>query len=295
MVSVNKSSRAFDGGILRRRSRKLRIWWISIALVLLISVLRALSNVYSLVSMNFRGERKARLRGAKPPETTGNDPTCPELPERLSKIEKQQSSMLSKTEVEEQLKIMIPNHVGTTGNQVFLCPSVDASSQQQPWCRGVLKIYRWKHVYHHVKRCHKILEKYGIVPKILYADDESKTMVEENLGKTISSSLLPEDFETQLRRLLCIFRQEKMIHRDLNWQNVVVDEEIGKVYLIDLGDAFAWTSDGAFHGENFMLRNLVNLFNIWWKGHDEMAQVEQLVRGVNQMIRVRPDRVWHVK
>ena len=281
MVSVKKGSHAsfFGGMLLRRRSRKVRIGWIVLVLGLSLSAVTALSNMYSLVSMNFRGETKARLLRGSTPERTVENPNhhCPDLPERLSKLENQQPAkeyILSKAEVEDQLKIMVPNHVGTTGNQVFLCPAVDNAASAPPRCRGVVKIYRWKHVYHHVKRCHKILEPYGIVPNILFADDESKLMVEENLGRTISTSLLPEDFEGQLRRLLCIFRKEKIIHRDLNWQNVVVNEETGKVYLIDLGDAFVWTTDG--HRENYMLRNLINLFNIWWKGKLKSAHSEFL-------------------
>jgi hypothetical protein len=258
MVSVN--SVGSTGILLRRRTRRFRISLIVLVLIFLVSILQALSNVYALVFMNFQGlSARSRLRGTAPTPSSqkqqSKSKSCPQLPDRLAEITEKQSPVnyLSTNEVDEQLKHMVPNRVGTTGNQVFLCDG----GVSLP-CRGVVKIYRWRHVYRHVKRCHKLLEGLGIVPRILFTDDDRKLMVEENLGRTISSSLLPPDFEVQLRRLLCILHNHKVIHRDLNWQNVVVDEQTGKVYLIDLGDAFVWG--------NLMLRNVINLFNIWWKG-----------------------------
>lgn len=187
---------------------------------------------------------------------------------------------------------MKENKVGTTGTRVLFClPSLSSDT-----CHGVVKVYQSRPVCEHVKRCLKLLEPAGDVgARILYADEKTKpeTMAEENMGPSMSVSTWPEDYAIQLRRIVCILRKYSIIHRDLNWNNFVVDESTGRIYVIDLGDAFVWQG-GMWNLQNYRRHNLVNLFNIWWKHHDEQEQLDDLIDKIAAKLRkpYNVRRIW---
>jgi len=303
----------------RPSTRPDRLFRITLIVLGVWSMVQSIVNAFALASMNFKGETPGSfaLRGTATTTTTTTTSEhleCPALPERLQTMAMGRPPyspvQLTKEEVDHQLQIMIPNKVGTTGNQVFVCPAnkqqknSTAADDDTTECRGVVKVYRSRAVYHHVKRCLLLLAEDTtsyVTSPILYADDASATMVEANAGPAMSISTWPDDFEPQLRRIMCLLRRQHMIHRDLNWQNFVVDETTGRIYIIDFGDAFVWQSQpgdteeegGAWRNwQNYQRRNLVNLFNIWWKQHDEQQQLEDLIAKIKFQRKRNKTRIW---
>jgi hypothetical protein len=220
-----------------------------------------------------------------------SDDTCPALPERLQHWGRLPPlAPLTKRLVEQQLKVMKEITPGTTGNRILTCPGLHKH------CRGVAKVYRSKAVYHHVKRCLTLLKDAGIGARILYANDETATMVEEDMGRvTMLNSEIPDDFDVQLWRIRCLLRHHQILHRDLTWQNIIVNKYTGKLTVIDFGDAFVWQGYSWQermwrHWENYSRRNVENLFNIWWKHYDEDGQLERLISATRPQ--VKGDRLW---
>jgi RIO-like serine/threonine protein kinase len=267
---------------------------IVVAVSALWTILKTIANVYALVSMNFNG---GSLRGTTTSDvmkSSNGAATCPALPARLQALgTRPPARMLTREQIENQMTfIMKENKVGTTGNRVLVCPASRSSDK----CQGVVKVYRSLAVCNHVKRCLKMLEHMAgdVGARLLYAGDNTKpnTMAEENMGPTMSISSWPDDYATQLRRIVCILRKHRIIHRDLNWQNFVVDETTGRIYVIDLGDAFVWQG-GVWNLDNYKSRNLVNLFNIWWKHHDEQEQLDDLIAKIARLRKTaNGNRIW---
>jgi hypothetical protein len=233
----------------------------------------------------------ANLRGGGTAIILQSDDTCPALPERLQHGgHLPPLAPLTKRLVEKQLKFIKETTPGTTGNRILTCPPLHKH------CRGVTKVYRSKAVYHHVKRCLTLLQDAGIGARILYADDETATMVEEDMGRvTMLNSEIPDDFDVQLWRIRCLLRHHQILHRDLTWQNIIVNQFTGKLYVIDFGDAFVWQGFSWQerlwrHWENYSRRNVENLFNIWWKHYDEDGQLERLISETRP--EVKGDRLW---
>jgi hypothetical protein len=268
-----------------RTSRARRLLRISMTVAAIWFVLQIIADVYTLASMNLNGGSLRKTVA----DRSSNDATCPLLPARLQALGARSAArMLTREQVDNQMASMMKeNKAGTTGTKVLFCPPSFSSDT----CRGIVKVYKSRAVCEHVKRCLKMLEPAGDVgARILYADD--KTMVEENMGPTMSISTWPDDFEIQLRRIVCILRKHSIIHRDLNWKNFVVDETTGRIYVIDLGDAFVW-QDGMWNLQNYRKHNLRNLFNIWWKHHDEQEQLDNLISKIARLR--KPDnfkRIW---
>lgn len=230
---------------------------------------------------------------------------CTPLPKRLQYIEKgddkkksssnrgqeqqKQQSLrtLTKEQVEKQLPYMEKVKRGTTGNQIWICPRPTPRGVR---CYGVVKKFRSKAVYRHVKRCLTILHHTGFTPRIMYADDETSTLVEEDLGfVTMLNAPIPIDFDKQIRHIHCVLREHSIIHRDLTYPNFIIEPNTGKMKLIDFGDAFIW--DGGWtENQNYYQRNIENLFNLWWKYQDEQAHVEWLIKITKP--EVKGDRQW---
>lgn len=245
-------------------------------------------------------------------DQTNNDSAdvCPPLPDRLLHWAKPpQLIPLTKDEVEEQRRIMTKTNFGTMGDSILRCPptkpSVLSSTRRnaETDCRGILKTYRSKVVYEHVKRALTILADTRIVPRILFSDDATRTLVEESMGQvTMMNSPIPVDFDQQLRRILCILRQHKVIHRDLTFPNFVVDEVSGMIFLIDFGDAFLGVDGGIManvfpssqeQDRPFNWRNLVNLLNIWLSNYDEEVRLEEFIAFTQP--KVHGERQWRPK
>ena len=231
------------------------------------------------------------LRGKSSVITNQTSPLafCPELPERLQNLPPESRlHPMTQNKLTEQLEYkMEAVDLGTTGNRILKCKNQYRGIS----CRGVLKIYPQRSVYELVKRCLTLLEHAQIAPRILYADDATATMVEEDLGTiTMMNSPIPMDFDLQLRRIRCILREHAILHRDLLFRNFIIDKKTGKVFVIDFGDAFVWEGGGVWNSQNFSSRNLVNLFNMWWRGHDEDANLEWLIDYTKPEI--RGDRQW---
>jgi hypothetical protein len=238
---------------------------------------------------------------------------CPALPHRLLHASEPPPLVpLTREQAEVQRQIMVKTHFGTMGDTILQCPplpppthhSTSRRGNPETECRGILKTYRTRTVYEHVKRALTILADTGIVPRILYSDDATLTLVEESKGKlTMMNSQIPVDFDHQLRRILCILRRHKIVHRDVTFPNFVVDEATGMVYLIDFGDAFLGTEGGIManlfpswriHQDRpFNWRNVENLLNIWLSSYDEERRLEELIATARP--KVSGERQWRPK
>jgi hypothetical protein len=228
---------------------------------------------------------------------------CPALPDRLLRHNGNLLSPplipLSQQDVKNQMKYRKRDRMGTMGDIILTCPSHHRSRvdehgrvrtvQTDPTmkaCRGILKKYHSKAVYKHVKHCLTILKDTGITPRLLYSDDATLTLVEEDKGfLTMRNSPIPVDFDRQLRRILCILRKHNMVHRDVTHPNFVIDEITGMLYIIDFGDAYVATPELTFNW-----RNIQNLFTIWWNRYDEEARVEKFI--ADTLPDIRGDRQW---
>jgi serine/threonine protein kinase len=135
-----------------------------------------------------------------------------------------------------------------------------------------------------------LLKDTGIVPRLLYADDTTNTLVEEDKGwLSMRNSPIPLDFDQQLRRILCLLRQNRIVHRDMTYPNFVIDEITGMIYLIDFGDSFTWYG-GWYETQNCNWRNLQNLFTIWARGYDEEKYLEDFIDAT--IPEITGDRQW---
>jgi len=141
---------------------------------------------------------------------------------------------MTKSELQAQIPHMQPTRLGTTGNQVLRCRK-DVSSTTTP-CRGVVKIYSQHRVYHHVKRIYQKIEEdqrnkselvFVYAPRMLYFDDATHTMVEEDLGPPmrLAKNKLPSDWEIQIRLLHCaLLLQHSLLHRDWTDVNILISK-----------------------------------------------------------------------
>jgi hypothetical protein len=290
---------------------------------------RSVWNFHVLMEKNFGQEDKQQPAVTLPPRlragnidattlmTNDNNQTakCPNLPERLLHHHVDLLSLpvfpLTKDDVQSQMKLMIRNRLGTMGDIIMTCPDhhrsrvdpygrikttyADTHTPQtsSPICRGIVKHYKHRSVYDHVKRILTTLEHTGIVPRLLYSDDSSLTLVEEDKGfLTMRNSPIPVDFDVQLRRILCILRKHAIVHRDLTYPNFIIDEVTGMIYIIDFGDAVMWdnTNHGWLQWDNFNWRNLHNLFMIWLRKYDEEERLEAFI--ADTIPEITGDRQW---
>lgn len=229
---------------------------------------------------------------------------CPPLPDRLARKSQPPPLIpITKDQVDKQREIMTMTRFGTMGDTILQCPAV-SSSNLETECRGVLKIYRSRTVYEHVKRTLTILADTGIVPRVLYSDDTTNTLVEESMGEvTMMNSPIPVDFDEQLRRIFCILRQHKVVHRDVKYTNIVINDVTGMLFLIDFGDAFLGTEGGVLANlfpspsqqkdRPFNWRNMVNLINILIFNYDEERVMEDFIAKTRPKVLGR--RQWRPK
>lgn len=235
--------------------------------------------------------------------STSSTTTCPPLPDRLLHHHVDLLSPplvpLTQQDIKQQMKYRKKDRLGTMGDVILTCPSHHRSRvdelgrirtmQTDPSlrsCRGILKQYQSGAVYQHVKRCLTMLEDTGIVPRLLYSDDSTLTLVEEDKGfLTMRNSPIPVDFDQQLRRILCILRHHSIVHRDVTHPNFVIDEITGMLYIIDFGDAYVGTLESRFNW-----RNIQNLFNIWWNQYDEEARMDEFI--ADTIPEIRGNRQW---
>lgn len=230
-----------------------------------------------------------------------NRTLCPALPARLYFDHRKPFVPMTREELDEQLGSMISVNHTTGGNTILQCPLnfwrpeddgddepllVDPHKDSQSHCRGVVKIFQSRSIYHHAKRCLELLQDSGITARLLYSDDESLTLVEEQISPyPLWDAPVPFDVGTQLLNIRCILLQHSILHRDFTANNFIVDPIGGKLFVIDFSDAFVgddrwWTS----------WRNLVNLFNVWWKWHDEDAQRHELTHETKMLL--KKGNVW---
>ena len=227
---------------------------------------------------------------------------CPSLPHRLQNHGGFVDKPLSMTHEQfmAQLPLMSKPRFGTMGDSILMCHHKDhttSSSRTSPTCYGVAKIYKSKTVYEHTKRCSMMLAEEDFVPNLLYYNDTTQTLVEEDRGQlTMMNAAIPLDFDQQLRRMVCrLSTKYRIVHRDLYYPNFVIDPSTGYISLIDFGDAFvaasqtltspksatesATTEFMSFwrNNENWNRRNLINLFNIWLHSYDEQQYVERFI------------------
>jgi hypothetical protein len=209
--------------------------------------------------------------------------SCPQLPLLLANVRPEPLVPMTREELENQIEIMVPtNHTG--GNLVLQCPNL--TEEHTTPCRGVVKVFRSESTYQHVKRCLTILKDAEITARLLYSDEETLTLVEEEIAlSTLWEAPIPRNFDMQLIYIRCILLNYSVVHRDFTAPNFVVHPTTGKLYIIDFSDAFAWDDQWMSSG-----RNLVNLFNIWWKWHDEDSQRHVLVDTTKPM--VKGDMQW---
>jgi Phosphotransferase enzyme family len=230
---------------------------------------------------------------------------CPSLPDRLlhhhANLLSPPLTPLTTEQVQQQMKYRKRDRMGTMGDSILTCPNhhrsrVDPNGrirtmENDPFltlCRGILKQYQSRAVYQHVKRCLTLLNDTGIAPRLVYTDDDTLTLVEEDKGfLTMRNSPIPVDFDQQLRRILCILRQHSIIHRDLTYPNFIIDEVTGMLYIIDFGDAHVGTTDD---NEYWNWRNVQNLFNIWWSDYDEETRMEEFI--ADTIPEVQGSRQW---
>jgi serine/threonine protein kinase len=263
-------------------------------------------------------------RGERRQQFNATSTICPALPERLMNsyynygkhIIPQPSLvtlLLSNDEVDRQRLIMKKMKHGTMGDIILKCPQPSSSSasssssalSSSSSCRGILKVYKSNTVYQHVKYCLTLLKDSGIVPRILYSNDTTQTIVEEEKGQytmrsyysnlkkkhnhkksTSSIPKIPIDFDQQLSRILCILQQYSIIHRDITDANFIIDDDTGMISLIDFGDAYvAYDYDAAIipsllsllSTNNYNWRNIQNLFMIWWNNYLEIQRMDEFI------------------
>ena len=132
----------------------------------------------------------------------------------------------------------------------------------------------------------------------------------EMVSQSIVSNIhtLPH-LHTIRRRIVCILHQKyRIIHRDISYTNFVIDAKTGFISLIDYGDAFVAETppppgkgtDGKTPGtlsssslsspssslgwtywmmyrKNWNRRNMINAFNIWLKGYNELSRLDEFI------------------
>lgn len=220
--------------------------------------------VYFLVGLSIRLEinltivppPKGKLRGTEQQTNNSTSSTiCPPMPKRLEHVKPFPLETMTKEEMEYQIQnYMDENEFGTTGNRILTCRQHNVH-----FCRGVVKVYRSKAMYFQVKRCLLMLQEAGITSRILYADDETGTMVEEDMGEvTLMNSPVPWDYKEQMHLIQCILQQHSIIHRDFNFRNFIANQATGKINIIDFGDSVVWQG-GLWNLENYNWRNLQNV------------------------------------
>ncbi len=204
---------------------------------------------------------------------------CPALAVRFTHFHSEPLVPMTRQELEHQIELMVPISNHTSSNLILQCPRPDQNNDDSPPCRGILKVFRSEVMYRHVKRCLKILQDSVITSRILYSDDHTMTLVEEELASaTLWDAPIPRDFDVQLLYIRCILLKHSIVHRDFTAANFMVHQNTGKVYVIDFSDAFIWDDEWTSSS-----RNLINLFNIWWKWHDEDDQRQELVELTKRM------------
>ena len=224
-------------------------------------------------------------------------PLCPKLPKRLqeylTKLKTDPFQKLSHENFKRQLPFMVPPNYnnGTTGNIIRICPT---NRQLYIRCIGVYKKYQSPSVYLHVKHILTMMHNSTVTPRILYADDPSLVIVEEDLGHvTMMNSRIPLDFEIQITRIHCILQYYGIIHRDITWRNFIIDLSVGYISIIDFGDAYIWkkiSNNNENDHQSESWRNMVNLFNIWWKSYNEEEQFKHFVSVTNKNL--KGERIW---
>ena len=114
-----------------------------------------------------------------------------------------------------QMTRMAKTRFGTMGDTIMMCHRNDhttTSAKTSPSCYGVVKIFRFKSVYDHTKRCLTMLHDEDFVPNLLYSNDTTLTIVEEDRGQlTMMNSPVPIDFDVQLR-YVCHFPRAAILH-----------------------------------------------------------------------------------
>ena len=197
---------------------------------------------------------------------------CPALSTRFTHHKQDPVLPMTQDELDHQIGLMVPISDHTSNNLILKCPPSEHNEEDVPICRGIVKVFRSMETYHHIKHCLTILHDSPITARLLYADDESLTLVEEELAlATLWDAPIPRDFNVQLQFIRCMLLKHSIVHRDFTAANFMVHQITGKLYVIDFSDAFVWDDQWtSWH-------NLLNLFNIWWKWHDEDAQRHELV------------------
>ncbi|OEU19353.1 hypothetical protein FRACYDRAFT_235400 [Fragilariopsis cylindrus CCMP1102] len=242
---------------------------------------------------------------------------CPPLPDRLMNSYHNygkhiipppslEALLLSTEDVDRQKLIMRKMKHGTMGDSILKCPSLSLSLPLSlSSCRGILKVYQSNTVYQHVKFCLTLLQDTGIVPRILYSNDTTQTIVEEEKGQytmrsyysTKSTSTIfkiPIDFDQQLRRILCILQQHSLIHRDITDANFMIDDETGMISIIDFGDAayVAAYDEPSANANYYNWRNRQNLWMIWWNNYLETQRMEEFIAIIQSQLRNGLRKQW---
>jgi hypothetical protein len=259
-------------------SRRIPVLWIKVGSALVVLLIcwhfflfyRLMEN--NVFGTNFRQELLARQH-ARGDFLIDPDTSCPRFP-IVSKTKVHPSPLIpmTKEELEHQIDRMVPVRSRHTGSSslVLQCPPSTA-------CRGVVKVFRSKSTFRHVQRCLTLLKDSDITARLLYSDEDTLTLVEEEIApSTLWFAPIPSNLEVQLLYIRCILLQYSIVHRDFTASNFVVHPRTGKLYIIDFSDAFVSDKDQGrmwFSGR----RNLVNLFNLWWKWHNEDAQRQILL------------------
>jgi tRNA A-37 threonylcarbamoyl transferase component Bud32 len=100
-----------------------------------------------------------------------------------------------------------------------------------------------------LRRLHNL----DFVPKLISADDQSRTIIMENVGELmLTRDMLPVDYSDQLDFILQKLIENNCQHNDLNVQNFLVKD--CKLYLIDFGWS-TFIDDSVEKDEKLNLRN----------------------------------------
>ena len=101
----------------------------------------------------------------------------------------------------------------------------------------VKKVYskkNFKKLEHEIYFLNK-LYKYNIVPKLLKIDYKNRSIYLENIGERINSKNAPRDWKEQLIKILDIFKNERIQHRDLKIDEILVCKS--KIKIIDFAES----------------------------------------------------------
>ena len=123
-------------------------------------------------------------------------------------------------------------------------PSVLKNDQSSLTIRSVYKQVQPDYMSTYSMNCYanevkwlRKLQSTGIVPQLLYANDQTQTFVMEYVGEPIQAATLPSNWEAQRDHILTTLQRHNCRHNDIKPKEILVQN--GRLRLVDFG----WASE----------------------------------------------------